>query len=274
MKNIAVLFIIAMLLTASSSEAKTFYCANCSTRLIQSLDRITNRSQLAYIIKEYQEAVQQTQQQIRMVQQNIEQYANMVQNTARLPANLVNEVKGNMTRLAALTSQLKTQRGDITGLGEIFNTLFPEQSIFGDLAASSTPKDVATSNARYTAEWDKWAKNVDQAAQATFQLSGAQLAEFQKDPERLQQYINNLLSSPDGQMQAIQAGNQLAALQMQEIRQLRELMATQSQSLVASQMKGEKEAQMKEALWRDMMKTDKLKNAESGANDFEKHHGR
>ncbi len=49
------------------------------------------------------------------------------------------------------------------------------------------------------------------------------------------------------------AGNQLAALQIQEARQLRELLATKIQSDLASQDKAEKERQMGEEASRRML---------------------
>lgn len=49
------------------------------------------------------------------------------------------------------------------------------------------------------------------------------------------------------------AGNQLAALQIQEARQLRELLATKIQSDLASQDKAEKEGQMGQELHRQML---------------------
>jgi P-type conjugative transfer protein TrbJ len=141
-----------------------------------------------------------------MVQQNIEQYANMLQNTAQLPSNLINELKGNFSKLANLSSTLQTQRGDMKAMGQVFMNLFPEQSMFGNLAGASKAQ-VEQANARYEAEWDKWASNVDQATQATFQLSGQQLSDLQQDAERFQSYLDNLLSTPDGQQKAIMAGN-------------------------------------------------------------------
>jgi P-type conjugative transfer protein TrbJ len=202
-----------------------------------------------------------------MVQQNIEQYANMLQNTAQLPSNLINELRGNFTRLANLSSTLRTQRGDMVALGQVFMNLFPEQSLFGDLAGAS-PEQVQQANVLYEEEWNKWAANVDQATQATFQLSGQQLADLQEAPERFQQYMDNLLSTPDGQQKALMAGNQLAALQVQEARQLRELMATQIQSALASQMKTEKESQMQQEAWRDMSKTGNLGGLRSKPDPF------
>ena len=262
-----ILLALTLALFASPAQAITATCTNCSTNLVQMLDRITNMEQLSSLMKQYQEAVEQTRQQIRMVQQNVEQFENMLQNTAQLPANLVNELRGSLTRLASLSNTLKTQRGDIVALGEIFTNLFPEQSLFGDLAGAS-PQEVEAANARYKSEWDKWAKSVDQASLATFQLSGQQLSDLQQNPAQFQQYMDNLLSTPDGQMKAIQAGNQLSALQVQEARQLRELMATQVQSSLASQMKAEKEAQMQQEAWRNTLKTNRIGKAQAKPDPF------
>ena len=82
--------LIAFLTLASPypSPAKTVWCANCSEKFTQALDRVTNVEQLRNIGADYQESVQQTIQQVRMVQQNVEQYANMVQNTIGLPVEI------------------------------------------------------------------------------------------------------------------------------------------------------------------------------------------
>lgn len=256
-----------MCMFATPAHALTVSCVNCSNSLLQALDRATNMEQLSTLISEYHESVTQTAQQIRMVQQNIEQYANMLQNTAQLPANLVNELKGNLTRLANLSGNLKTLRGDIVGLGQVFNSLFPEQALFEELAGAS-PAQVEAADAQYQQQWDKWSATVDQASQATFQLSGHQLDDLQKDAGRFQSYLEELLSTPDGQQKAIMAGNQLSALQVQEARQLRELMATQVQSNLASQMKAEKESQMAQEAWRDTLKTNRIGSAKAKPDPF------
>ena len=267
MKGYILISVLYMLLNAASAKAIPVTCTNCSNMVIQALERVTNMEQLTTLMNKYKEAITQTAQQIQMVQQLIQQYANMLQNTAQLPSNLINELKGNFTRLASLSSTLQTQRGDMTALGQVFMNLFPEQSVFADLAGAS-PAQVKQANARYEAEWNKWAANVDEATKATFQLSGQQLADLQKEPERFQSYIDNLLSTPDGQQKAIMAGNQLTALQVQEVRQLRELMATQIQSNLATIMKAEKESQMQEELWRDTSKTENLGGLRSKPDPF------
>ena len=69
-------------------------------------------------------------------------------------------------------------------------------------------------------------------------------------------------------MQAIQAGNQLAALQIQEIRQFRELAATQAQSEITQQMKAEKQEEMANAQHQEATKTDLLKDGTKNDKKF------
>ena len=265
--KVCCILLVGFCLFSAPAFDMTVYCTNCSNQMTQALERVTNVSQLNKLIDQYAEAAQQTQQQIRMVQQNIEQYQNMLQNTAQLPAHLVNQLNGSLLRLASLTRELKTQRGDVVGLGQVFMNLFPDQSEFADLAGTG-PQGVNAANARYREKWDSWSESVDQASQATFQLSGKQLEDLQGNASDMQAYLDQLLATPDGQMRAIQAGNQLASIQIQEARQLRELMATTAQSSLAAQMKAEKEGQMEQELWRDMTKTDKLGGLTSKPDPF------
>ncbi|MDD2464488.1 MAG: P-type conjugative transfer protein TrbJ [Desulfobulbus sp.] len=227
--------------------AEVVFCTNCSNLFTQALDRVTNVSQLSTLTSQYTEAIQQTAKQIQMVQ-------NMMQNTTSLPGALKKQFAGQLTKLASLTSTLKTQRGELTALAEVFNTLFPEQSVFADLAGA-TPAEIAAANQAYRDHYNAWSGEVDKASQATFQLSGEQLQELQ-DAGELESYINNLLDTPDGQMKALQAGNQLATIQVQEVRKLRELIATNTQSTLAGQMKAEKESQMQAERWQSATSTE------------------
>ena len=55
------------------------------------------------------------------------------------------------------------------------------------------------------------------------------------------------------------AGNQLPTLQIQESRQLRELMATYVQGAVAKDMKAEKESQVMHEQWKRLTNSDGMK---------------
>lgn len=249
-------FLAFVLLAVNSSAAYTVYCTNCSDRVTQAIEKATSLEQLKTLLKEYDEAIQQTAAQLQMVQQNIEQYTNMVQNTVMLPAHLISKVSGELSKVGQITGTLNTLRNDVAGLGNVFDGLYQTQDEFKKLAG--LPKDMLSQGgATYRTNWDSWSRRVDESTRATFQLSGSQLKDLEESGE-LEAYMNELLSTPDGQQKALMAGNQLAALQIQEARQLRELIATKVQSDLAGQVKAEKGEQFSEEVARELTDFKKL----------------
>ena len=232
--------------------ADVVYCTNCSDKVTQALERVTSLEQLQTLIKSYDEAIQQTAAQLEMVQQNIEQYANMVQNTVRLPRELISKISAKLSEAGRVTAALNSMRADIQGLARIHEELYGTRDDLKNLA--NLPRNLLTQGvSAYHTSWDTWSDRVDRATQATFQLSGHQLKQLSESGE-LEAYVNSLLDTPEGQQQALMAANQLTALQIQEARQLRELIATKVQSDLASQTKKEKEGQMAEEIKRTMTK--------------------
>lgn len=246
-----VLFILLIgFLWIKSAVAYTVYCTNCSNEATSLLQKALQTSHLAELKKAYEEYIQQTVQQITMVQQNVEQYANMIKNTVQLPANLIREVAGELSKLGQITAAINTLRNDITGMANVFDELYRTPEELKKLA--NVPKEIlAGSSATYGAYQENWAKRVDESTKATFQLTASQLKDLENSG-KLESYINELLSTPDGQQKAIMAGNQLIALHLQEARQLRELVATKFQSDLASQTKAEKQSEYSRELRKAM----------------------
>lgn len=228
------------LVWVGESRAETVFCVNCSEMLTQQLDRITSLEQLSKVAGTYQEAMEQTRQQIALVQNNIQQLQNMIQNTVNLPANLLNQLKGQFGRLAKLTSQVKVEKGDYLALAQMFQALYPENDVLKDLAGSG--------DLDLGALWTKWTEESDRAAEATFQVTGSQLKDLTENAEALDRHISELLSTPEGQMQALQSGNSLAAIQIDELRQLRTLLATDIQGVVKARESDAKKAEASKIL--------------------------
>jgi P-type conjugative transfer protein TrbJ len=230
-------------------RAEVVYCTNCSNQFMQALDRVTNVEQLASLWKQYEEDVVQTAQQIRMVQQNIEQYQNMIQNTDSLNENTLRRMSGDFKRLASYLNKLKTQKGDTEALEQVYTMTFPDYADIEGIV-TRTPEE-------YQRGWKEWSKTVDRAALATFQISGGQLGDLANSDE-LDAHIQELLSTPEGRMQALQAGNQLSAIQIREARELRALLATQIQSQVLASQKAEKKEQAGQAFAKEFLKSGPL----------------
>ncbi|WP_162139289.1 P-type conjugative transfer protein TrbJ [Halodesulfovibrio aestuarii] len=201
--------------------------------------------QLTTAWKQYGEDVQQTAQQVRMVQQNIEQYANMVQNTVTLPVDTMNRMVGDFNRLSGYVERVSARTGEINGMKDLYNAFYAKQSALRGLV------NTAEGTKNYSTMWDRWSGEVDRAAEATFKMTGTQLADLRNNGE-LETHIRSLLSTPKGRMEAIQAGNKLAAIQIKEAQETRALMATYLQQEMARTQKKEKVEQVQEEARRSL----------------------
>lgn len=251
-KHIFILIVAFMLVlhVSTSVIAKTVYCSNCSDRFTQALERATSLEQLKNIANSYLEDVKQTTQQIALVKNNLEQLANMVQNTLSLPESLLNQAKQDLNQLANITTSLNTQRGDVFAMAQIFDEIYPAMDLMGNILTDPAQT--------VQGAWEQWTQASDRAAESVFQLTGYQLADLAQNSSELNNHIDRLLATPEGQMQAIQAGNNLTALQLEEMRKLRELMATATQAQVMAHMKEEKKEQLAKEIWQEMHRTDLL----------------
>ena len=238
------------LLMASTSYAYSGYCTNCSEKWVQLLDRITNVQQLSTAMDQYAEGVRQTTQQIRMVQQNIEQYQNMLQNTKNLSPSVLSSIAGDFRRLGELQRQLELQRGDFASMQRVYQEMYPGY----DGMAEQT-------NQQYRQRWKQWSAESDRAYRATFQATGRQLQELQGDADQFDRQVQQLLNTPEGRMEALQAANQLAALQLRESREMRSLMNTYIQAQIQAASKAEQMEQSQREADMRWMNMDNIKDA-------------
>ena len=234
-------FLVSMFLLSLAAPAwvgaKTVWCLNCSDKWTQKMERVTNVEQLRNAVKTYHEEMEQTQKQIQILQTTIQQYENMLKNTVNLPQNILGEMKGTFSQLAQLTNSLNLQKGDYMAMGQIFDEVYPGLDIIKGLAGGDSDMTVDEI-------WQKWSAEADRAALATFQVTANQLRDIAENSGDLDNQVSRLLSTPEGQMQALQSGNSLAAIQIDELRQLRMLMATNIQMTTQMAMKDEKREQL------------------------------
>ena len=218
-------------------------CANCSTELGDTLRQATN---IAQMIKEYDKIVEQ----LDVMYKNLEQ----------LPEYLKSQPVEGMKKLAGLTSEAVTLKADQNAMIQIINELYPDQSIFAQLAGA-TDDEITAANEEYQRHYDAWSAEVNRGILGTFQVSGRQLQEMTDNGE-LETYIDNLLKTPEGQEQALEAANQLAAMQLKDSIATRELIAAMAQGQAVTAAKAEKMNEMDKAKWEAVTNTDKLENRE------------
>jgi len=244
MKKTLTVIVLGLALAAGlirPNPAQAIFCSNCSQEVMEILRHVETIAQFA-------EEIAKLEQQVSMMEQNLRQLPNMLKS---------NPIEG-LNKLAALTNQAATLRADQSTMIQVFNELYPDQSQFAQLAGASDA-EIEAANAAYQKNYDDWSAKLDTGIMATFQVTGRQLQEM-SDSGQLEGYISNLLQTPNGQEQALEAGNQLAAMQLQDSMKTRELIATMAQGQALKDAKAEKRDEMSQEMWKAATKSDKLKN--------------
>lgn len=260
-------FLTVLALSSSSSAQYVVHCTNCSDTFTQSLERVTNLEKLQQVYKQVTEAIKQTEQQIELVQKNIDQLENMVKNTVSLPDKIRTKILGTFQKLSSLSQSLNLQRGDASALSQIFSSTYAGTGTIRDLA-KSTRETMESAAGTIDEMRKKWSDEVDRSQQAAFQESGMQIQDLEQKATELEGQLNDLLTTPDGQMKALEAGNQLATMQLQEAQKLRSLLSISVQANIQKTMKDEKISQAGQDAWKESLSTSKLKDCTSKQDPF------
>lgn len=274
-KSIAIgLLVSSSFIVLPQAEAKAVYCTNCTREFKEMLRHATDITEfvsqtktmleqlgidtdsLAELFIQTEEALKQTAELVIQSEEAIKQTEMQIKNLEQLGDDIKNRPLEVLMRLAKKTNEMKTHREEANVLIQVFNELYPEQSEFADLA-NAGQEEIDAVNQIYQEHYDKWSEAINDATEATFQVSGDQLKELGDDGE-LRAYIASLLQKPDANLTALQAANDLAAIQLDESRKLRALIATQAQETAINRMKTEKLNEEAEEAARVIWKTDDL----------------
>ncbi len=148
--------------------------------------------------------------QIQQLSTQIQQYENMLINTASLPFEVWNNVQSDLQQIAHVVDIGQGLSYTMQNLDQAFKDKFQGYKPTTDFSSS----------------YRTWSQtNLDTVRQS---LSRAKLQADQFGTEEgVLRQLRNASSSATGQLQAIQAGHQIAEQTVQQLQKLRELMITQ-----------------------------------------------
>ena len=167
--------------------------------------------------------------QVQQYQLQLEQYANEVKNTVAPAAQLWQDAQQTMNSVMGTVGMFQNSSA-------LQNYLNQFQNVNYWLSAS--PSSYTYQTAGSVAQ--------KQANDALVKGIVAQQQQIQKDAATLQQ-LESQASSADGQMKALVAANQLAALQQEQLLQIRELLLQEQQALAARQQTQANDEAMRQA---------------------------
>ncbi len=189
----------------SPARAYAIYCSNCSTFYQQMF--------------EYVEQVNTALNTAEQLQTQIQQYQNMVTQGTSLPNSIFGSIAADLKNVANIYNRSQALGRQIQDMDSKFNTAFPGFESYLNQAANSAE---VPNRDRY----EKWSvrgrDNVKIAMKAADLNTGA----FESEDAQLARMVSRSQSAV-GRMQAIQAGNEIASQNVQQLQKLRDLLATQ-----------------------------------------------
>lgn len=168
--------------------------------------------------------LEQISNQIRMLQGRATSLLNQARNLASLPASTLQELQSQIDRTRQLLSEAQRISYDVRDVQEAFGSRYSGTALSGSNAAM-----VANANAR-------WKDSVS-AFEDAMKVQAGIVANF----EVTRRSIDTLVSasqSATGALQAAQAGNQLLALQSQQLADLTAALTAQGRAQALSAARG------------------------------------
>jgi len=155
-------------------------------------------------------------QQVQQYQLQMQQYLNQVKNTVAPVAQVWQAAQGTMNSVLGTVNMFQGGQSQLQGYLNQFQNV--------NYWLSAPPGNYTYQTAGSVAQ--------KQANDALVKGIVAQQAQIQKDAATLQQ-LQNQASTADGQMKALMAANQVAALQQEQLLQIRALLVQEQQALAA-----------------------------------------
>ena len=193
------------------TPAYAIYCANCSTFYQQMF--------------EYAEAVNTALNTAESLQTQIQQYQNMVTQGTGLPSSMYGSIAADLRSVVNIYSRSQALGRNLQNLDSQFNSQYPgwQNYLSGVAGSAQSPYQVQEiAPDRY----EKWSQQGRDNVKTSLEAANLNTSSFDSEDAQLNQIVARSQSAA-GRMQAIQAGNEIAAQNVQQLQKLRDLTATQ-----------------------------------------------
>ncbi len=152
------------------------------------------------------------------LQQEIQQYQNMLRNTATLPSQVFGNVMMDLNALAAIVRNGMALAYSLADLDGQFRARFPGYT---------------TTHAYYT-DYRAWSQTSLDTTLGALRAAGLQSQQLQSEQSVLNA-LREMARSSEGRMQALQVANQISEQQVEQLMKLRQLMLADLSSKQAYQ---------------------------------------
>ncbi len=205
-------------MTIEVAPASAFYCSNCATRYTQATE----------VAKAIETALNTAQQ----LQTQINQYQDMLTQGMSLDNTELGSVSQSMQQLNELYQDGQSMSGAMTGFTADFSNQYQDFDAF--LAEAGGDPGALKSY------YGEWADQTSAAARTAMQSSGMNVNQIGAETQTLDALVSQSQTA-EGRMQAVQAGNQISAMMVQQMQKMRVMVndQIQAQNVYQAQMAAE-----------------------------------
>ena len=211
----------------------------------------------------------QTLKQVEQYGTQLQQYENQLKNTVAPAAYVWDQANSTITKLRGATDTLsyyKQQAGSIDG----YLSKFQDVNYYKNSPCFSNGSCSPAEQAAIQQSQELGSQTQKKANDAMFQGLDQQQTNLQGDAAQLE-LLQSQAGSADGQMKAIQAGNQLASNQANQLLQIRSLMITQ-QNAIATRMQAEADINARQQAAHAVSTADRIEQTNNPKNWLEMIH--
>ncbi|KAF4559320.1 P-type conjugative transfer protein TrbJ [Pseudomonas sp. CES] len=196
---------IAMAVYIAPAPAYAIYCSNCSTFYQQ--------------IFEYAEAVNTALNTAEQLQTQMQQYQSMITQGTGLPDSMFGSIAADLKNVMNVYDRSQALGRQIQNIDSQFNTAFPGFNSYLNQAANSAESPTQD-------RYQTWSEQGRDNVKAALEAANLNTSTFESEGEQLDRLMTRSQSAV-GRMQALQAGNEIASQNVQQLQKLRDLVATQ-----------------------------------------------
>ncbi|KAB0774982.1 P-type conjugative transfer protein TrbJ [Pseudomonas aeruginosa] len=185
--------------------AYAIYCSNCSTFYQQMF--------------EYAEQVNTALNTAEQLQTQIQQYQNMLTQGSGLPNSMFGSIAADLKSVVNIYQRSQALGRQFQNMDAQFNTAYPGFEDY--LAQSATSGEVQTRD-----RYERWSEQGRDNIRSALGAANTNTSTFESEDAQLERMMARSQNAT-GRMQAIQAGNEIASQNVQQLQKLRDLVATQ-----------------------------------------------
>lgn len=182
---------------SAPTAALTVYCSNCGNWWTQALEKIEAVNTQINTAKQLQDALKQAMS---------------------LPDRMYRDITGDLQKVVSVYNDARSIGKDMANIENDFRQQFKGYENY----LNSTGKASVVMPGRY----EQWASSGLDNARTALEAAGINVSSFD-DESKLLDGVLSRSSSAAGRLQAIQAGNEIAAQNVQQLQKLRDMMQTQ-----------------------------------------------